>query len=98
MVGIEDSALKEMCSNYVSGTTSSMDFLKYLSTHVFLIPLLIMFLIPVFIVLIPKIVAMKESKKWSKETFWAIFFVAEIIALIILIITIIPILPFHLAI
>lgn len=98
MIGLNETLLNQSCSNLVQGTTSSMDFLKFLSLHIYIIPLLLLFFIPALIVLVPKLVAMKESKKWSKETFWAIFIVAEIIALVVLILTIIPVLPFNLSI
>lgn len=89
---LNESALNSTLQQYISGTTDKSSLLTYFAQHYFLIPILMIILIPFFVV----IVARTTCGKMSREAFWTTYIISVIISVILAILTFTGILPLNL--
>ena len=89
---LNETILNSTLQRYITGSIDKGSLLSYLAQHFFLIPILIIVLLPMFIVLGVRIVA----GKMSREAFWTTYVISIIIAVIMAILTLIGIFPLNL--
>lgn len=80
--------LNSTIQQYASGTMDKSSFVTYMAQHYFVIPILMIVLIPLLVVVGARIII----GKMSRETFWATYIVSIIIAVILAVLTFLGIL------
>lgn len=90
---LNETALNQTLQQYVTGTIDKSSLVTYFAQHFFLIPILIIVLLPLFIVIGARIII----GKMSREAFWTTYVISVIVAVIVAILTFTGIFPLNFA-
>ena len=91
---MNESLLNSTLQNYVNGTITNNDLITYFAQHYFLLPILMIVIIPAICVIGSRII----GGKMSRNAFWMTYIFSLIVAVILAILTFVGFLPLNLAI